>query len=288
MCVELRKLHCNEAIRISCKCQKYLLPLTNVINTGGYEFMLSYIKKVEDMSLNAWPSHQIQIYDGWLLRFSYFYTHRTNSVEQIGTSTIPLDEKISFCENIYRHWGTPCIFKISPLIDPTFDQKLASMGYRIAHPTETKTMNLSQFVPSDLSVRVNLDREISWNWLDALFSFKGTTSMIHRRIVPTMYAAIPKDTVAASITQDNRIVAIGLGILDRDHIGLYAIHVDPAYRRRHYGHAICQSILMEGIRQGATRAYLQVVPDNVSAKNLYRNLGFEDCYNYWFRLKNVR
>ena len=56
MCVELRKLHCNEAIRISCKCQKYLLPLTNVINTGGYEFMLSYIKKVEDMSLNAWPS----------------------------------------------------------------------------------------------------------------------------------------------------------------------------------------------------------------------------------------
>ena len=185
------------------------------------------------MSLNAWPSHQIQIYDGWLLRFSYFYTHRTNSVEQIGTSTIPLDEKISFCENIYRHWGTPCIFKISPLIDPSFDKKLASLGYQIAHPTETKTMDLSLFQPSPFSVQVNLDREISWNWLDALFSFKGTTSMIHRRIVPTMYAAIPKDTVAASITQDNRIVAIGLGILDRDHIGLYAIHVDPSYRRRH-------------------------------------------------------
>ena len=250
--------------------------------------MLSYIKKVEDMSLNAWPSHQIQIYDGWLLRFSYFYTHRTNSVEQIGTSTLPLDEKIRFCENIYRHWGTPCIFKISPLIDPDVDKKLASMGYRIAHPTETKTMDLSQFQPSPLSVQVNLDREISWNWLDALFSFKGTTSMIHRRIVPTMYAAIPKDTVAASITQDNRIVAIGLGILDRDHIGLYAIHVDPSYRRRHYGRAICQSILTEGIRQGATRAYLQVVPDNISAKNLYSSLGFEDCYNYWFRLKNVR
>ena len=27
------------------------------------------IKTIEDISLNAWPSHQIQIYDGWLLRF---------------------------------------------------------------------------------------------------------------------------------------------------------------------------------------------------------------------------
>lgn len=49
--------------------------------------MNSQIKTIEDLSLNAWPSHQIQIYDGWLLRFSYFYTHRTNCVEQIGAST---------------------------------------------------------------------------------------------------------------------------------------------------------------------------------------------------------
>ena len=45
------------------------------------------IKKIEDMSLNAWPSHKMELYDGWILRFSYFYTHRTNSVEQFGNST---------------------------------------------------------------------------------------------------------------------------------------------------------------------------------------------------------
>ena len=32
------------------------------------------IKTIEDLSLNAWPSHQMQVYDGWILRFSYFYT----------------------------------------------------------------------------------------------------------------------------------------------------------------------------------------------------------------------
>ena len=79
------------------------------------------IKTIEDLSLNAWPSHQIQIYDGWLLRFSYFYTHRTNSVEQIGLSAIPIDEKISYCEDVYRKWGTPAVFKIYPLVAPDFD-----------------------------------------------------------------------------------------------------------------------------------------------------------------------
>ena len=75
--------------------------------------MNSRIKTIEDLSLNAWPSHQIQIYDGWLLRFSYFYTHRTNCVEQIGVSTLPLDTKIAYCEEAYQQWGTPSIFKTS-------------------------------------------------------------------------------------------------------------------------------------------------------------------------------
>lgn len=45
--------------------------------------METTIKQIEDMSLNAWPSHKMELYDGWILRFSYFYTHRTNSVESI-------------------------------------------------------------------------------------------------------------------------------------------------------------------------------------------------------------
>lgn len=60
--------------------------------------MNTLIKTIEDLSLNAWPSHQIELYDGWILRFSYFYTHRTNSVEQIGPSTIPVEEKVQYCD----------------------------------------------------------------------------------------------------------------------------------------------------------------------------------------------
>ena len=72
--------------------------------------METTIKQIEDMSLNAWPSHKMELYDGWILRFSYFYTHRTNSVEQFGNSTLTWREKIPYCESVYKASGNPrCI-----------------------------------------------------------------------------------------------------------------------------------------------------------------------------------
>ena len=82
---------------------------------------------------------------------------------------------------------------------------------------------------------------------------------------------------------EGRIVASGLGICDRGYIGIYAIYVSPSCRRRHYARAICSTLLAEGIRQGASRAYLQVVQGNIAAKSLYIDLGFYDFYTYWFR-----
>ena len=40
-----------------------------------------------------------------------------------------------------------------------------------------------------------------------------------------MYQAILKETICACIRIDGQIIATGLGILDRDYIGIYAIHV---------------------------------------------------------------
>lgn len=248
------------------------------------------IKMIEDFSLNAWPSHQIQFYDGWLLRFSYFYTHRTNSVEQIGVSSIPLDEKILFCEEAYRRWGTPSIFKITPLLPPDFETMLDDRGYSVQHVTEVMVLDLSFWSrscsPSPTAVR--LDRMINDRWISSLFALKGTTNAIHRQIVPSMYRAIPKDTLAASVVNDQgQTIAIGLGILDRSYIGIYAIHVHPRYRGKGYARSILNVLLHTGKDLGLSGAYLQVVPENTPAKNLYASLGFQNFYKYWFRTKEL-
>lgn len=103
-----------------------------------------------------------------------------------------------------------------------------------------------------------------------------------------MYRAIPKDTIFASIYDGGKIIGTGLGILDRDHVGIYAIHVAEEYRRQHLGESICRSILNSAIDEGATEAYLQVVEGNVGARKLYERLGFVYFYTYWFRQESCR
>ena len=249
--------------------------------------MNSEIKQIEDMSLNAWPSHKMELYDGWILRFSYFYTHRTNSVEQFGISTLPWKEKIPYCESVYKRLGTPAIFKISPLISPDFDYILENRGYEIQHTTDVMTMDFSKNpgFPHDCCPDVTFTEEIPARWIQALFDLKNTSNPIHRMVVPSMYRAILKETICASIVKNGEIIGTGLGILDRNYIGIYAIHVREDFRRMGYARQICTGLLQKGQERGAQKAYLQAVSGNVSAQNLYRSLGFEIFYTYWFRVQ---
>ena len=125
------------------------------------------IKTIEDLSLNAWPSHQIQLYDGWLLRFSYFYTHRTNCVEQIGPSSIPIEEKIDFCEDAYHRWGTPSIFKITPLLSDDFEKRLIDRRYVVQHVTEVMTLDLTPWQITTPPVDVRIERTINDRWIQS-------------------------------------------------------------------------------------------------------------------------
>ena len=207
------------------------------------------IKEIEDMSLNAWPSHKMELYDGWILRFSYFYTHRTNSVEQFGTSTLSWREKVSFCEAEYARLGSPAIFKISPLVSPDFDYLLENRNYEIQHTTNVMAASLDGAdlsAPCDL---VTLTDDIPDIWIESLFDLKGTINPV------------------------------------RNYIGLYAIHVREDFRHKGYARQICTALLKEGKKKGATKAYLQVVEGNTPARNLYESLGLHYLYTYWFRVQ---
>lgn len=271
------------------------------------------VKTIEDLSLNAWPSYQLQLYDGWILRYSSFYTHRTNCVEQIGESTLPLPEKVAYCEGIYKRWQTPSIFKISPLTDPALEPLLVERGYHVEHKVTNMVMDFAEVPPvePDLSgfeataaqpdalsessdaaqpaFKFRLGHRVTNNWLTGLFALKGTTNKVHLRIVPSMYAAIPKDEIVVTVLDgEGCIAATGLGILDRDFIGVYAIHVRDDLRRRGIARAVVQTILWEGQKAGARYSYLQVVSDNTAARGLYTSLGFTPLYDAWFRVKDEK
>ena len=250
-----------------------------------HPFAVESIKQIEDLSLNAWPSHKMELYDGWILRFSYFYTHRTNSVEQFADSALPWSVKIPYCEREYHRLGSAAVFKISPLVSPNFDFMLENRGYRIEHTTVTMSMELAD---ANLQVpveEISLLEGIPEEWIFSLFSLKNTTNAMHRKVVPSMYQAIPKETICACVKKNGLICATGLGILDREYIGIYAIHVREDLRRQGYARQLCTVLLTEGRKHGADKAYLQVVDGNLAARRLYEALGFRARYVCWFRVE---
>ena len=110
------------------------------------------------------------------------------------------------------------------------------------------------------------------------------TNPIHRAVVPSMYRAIPKETICASIWKEGKIIATGLGILDRDYIGIYAIHVKEKYRGQGFAHQICTALLTEGMKK-VLKMLSSGRSGNTAAKRLYASLGFTDFYTYWFRVQ---
>ena len=123
-------------------------------------------------------------------------------------------------------------------------------------------------------------------WLEALFALKQVENADHRRVVPSMYAAIPKDEITVKVLdEDGNIAGTGLGILDRGYVGIYAIYIREDQRRKGLAEAVVRALLSEGAGRGAGKAYLQVVSENEPARRLYEKIGFRTEYECWFRVQ---
>ena len=86
----------------------------------------SYIRRLEELSLNAWPSLETILYDGWALRFAAGYTRRANSVHPLYPSLDDDEEKARLCLRLYRDRGLPAVFKLTPAA--TIDGLLGRLG----------------------------------------------------------------------------------------------------------------------------------------------------------------
>jgi ribosomal protein S18 acetylase RimI-like enzyme len=70
-------------------------------------------------------------------------------------------------------------------------------------------------------------------------------------------------------------------------VGFFDIVVVQEYRGKGYGREIMKGIMGEAKRRGVKSGYLQVVEANEVALNLYKSLGFEKMYSYWYRRKGI-
>ncbi|MBA9084249.1 ribosomal protein S18 acetylase RimI-like enzyme [Fontibacillus solani] len=243
-------------------------------------------KMIEELSLNNWPALSTLLYDGWVLRFANGYTKRANSINPIHYSTCNLEHKIAECEQIYTLNNLPAIYKITPFIHPVhLDHILENKGYSLIDLSSILTLNLDHIrEPSLDSVKINTQRNAEW--VDHFCRLNQVEDK-NRDTMEQMLSNIKTKKGFISLYYEGKVVACGLGVIEREYIGLYDIITDIEYRNRGFGEQLLLNLLKWGCENGAKYSYLAVVMNNIPALQLYSKIGYLEAYRYWYRVKDT-
>jgi ribosomal protein S18 acetylase RimI-like enzyme len=237
---------------------------------------------IEELSLNALPALQTMHVGGWVLRFANGYTKRANSINPIYDSTSIVEEKIWFCEQLYRSKNLPVVFKMTSAVHPeNLDAILDRCGYQIDSRTIVQTMDLETHASIQ---NAELNDTLTEEWL-ASFCQMNNIAEERMPVMRQMLGNIIPQKCFAAIRQHDQIVACGLAVLQNEYVGFYDIVTDAAFRKQGLSKRLMSSLLTWGKDNGARKAYLQVMLNNAPALQLYSRLGFQPVYQYWYRIK---
>lgn len=245
------------------------------------------IEAIERAGLASWPALEEERLDGWLLRASQGYTRRTNSANTAGAPAGHLDADLPLIERFFAQRGLPTTFRLlSTARDEAIDRALDQRGYRRCEdPCSVMVRPLPGDIhpPSPPSFALLPDAK---TWLPEFVRIKNDQGP-HQRTHLAILDAIASPTAFAVVKPRGALhpQGCGLGVVAGGHLGLFDIATHPAQRRQGLGKAVCKGLLNWGREQGAHTAYLQVVADNHSAVELYRQLGFEELYRYCYRIR---
>jgi ribosomal protein S18 acetylase RimI-like enzyme len=240
---------------------------------------------LEELSLNAWPALQTVHYDGWALRFANGYTRRANSVNSVFASSLPVDEKIKYCEALFQARGLRPTFKMTPQVHPeNLDDILAKKWYQEQATTSVQLLDLSN-VEKPAHETVAVTETLTDEWLNIycqLHRIEERQVATLRRILENI---IPRHCFV-TLLRDGEAVSVGMAVVERGYVGLFNIVTDERLRGRGLGTQLMQHLLNWGKANGAGHAYLQVMTENRPAQSLYWKLGFREVYQYWYRVKS--
>lgn len=242
------------------------------------------IRKIEELSMNAFPSLETVHYDGWVIRMSDGKSKRVNSVYSLYPSSLPIEEKVRYCESLYSGLNMRRVFKLTS--DPMcegLDDLLRNKGYGEAGRTRIETMDLADYAfQSDETFEYFEDFPRRW-YLDLCRAEQR--SEIDKKVVAEAWKKVVSPQCYISLVRDGRRVAYGRGVMEQGFLGIYGIFVDPEYRRRGLGEIVTRELMAHAGRQGCTKAYLQVEKHNDRAYRLYEKIGFREIYQYWYLLQ---
>ena len=259
------------------------------------------IHHIETLAFSAWPAREVEPLHGWQLRASDGATSRANSVwpnAPLGNAS--LDVTIEQVEQFYRARNLPSQFQLSPAAQPAdLDAALAARGYGRHSPTLVQIAPLNAILratpglygQSDFALEVaeGWDDDSERDWFAIYREVGGYDERAagERRAVIQRLSEQPQQPLAlATLRLNEEPVAVGLGVVEDEWVGIFCMATLPVARRRGAGTALLRTLAIWAAQmRGATRAYLQVEAENQAAQALYARVGFETLYAYHYRIQ---
>jgi len=276
--------------------------------------MNAQILQLEELSANAWPAAEVEELGGWRLRHTNGVTRRANSVwpncwddNNVGVSIV--DDRIAYVEQFYRERGLPPRYQICSAAQPKdLVQRLTERGYTTDAYTCVQIATNPTILQRSATVLAPRAYEIQIYMPDQAGPYcKSGSKTAHDEFYKTWYTtycqaeqlddeqAAIRSTIIDRITLQPGVktgfallsikdepVALGLGVVEREWLGIFNMATHPKFRRRGAARTIMHSLIPWAQEQGATQTYLQVMAENKPALALYESLGFETLYRYFY------
>ena len=242
---------------------------------------LTEVRRLEEMAFRGWPALDSRDLAGWRLRLSGGYTKRANSINALGPDARCDAETLAALEAPYLALGQRPAWRLTPLAPPAMAGLLAERGYPVIERSLVQVCPLHDGFAADPEVRIF--PQATPAWIEA-FCTHSPVRPEHRATMRRMLASIAAPAGFAFVEEAGQPLAMAIGAVDGDHMGLFDVLVMPAARRRGLARRVTESLYAWAWRAGARFAYLQVVATNTAAMPLYAAQGFHTVYEYEYRI----
>jgi len=247
--------------------------------------------EVEQATRQAWPAMEERGLSYGVLRYAGGVDRRANSLNLFVNAVCDSREMISATEDFFGSRNATPIVRIVQAHDTHLNDlaavelALESSGYETQALTQTMSLDLNDRVlarsASDLVSSTAVDVT---SWLQSWYQLTARSAAslaVHEAMLSRLHC--PHAFLLAHDAKEN-LLSSGMAVLTGDALGLFGIAT--AMDRRQQGHAtaMLQMLLDCASARGARYAYLQVEASNTGAIKLYRKLGFEALYSYWYRV----
>ncbi|MDJ0613001.1 MAG: GNAT family N-acetyltransferase [Rhizobiaceae bacterium] len=244
---------------------------------------LAQVRRLEAVSFRSFPSTSTH-YDGtWALRLTAGHpAKRLNSVNPLDPSDHAfVDARLELAKRRFESFGRPLVFRQSPLAPRELESLLDDRGWirfdeSIVMMLDLKTVDLSNaqdYVPI---------KDIGY-WVDSFLELSDEAKNTKPGLFEVISSIKPNSGLFVKSVGDERVAAVRC-VHDNDLAGIFDLVTGRGFQRQGHARSLVLSALKWAKISGARHAWLQVVAENASARELYTSIGFRELYRYSYRM----